>query len=135
MKVLIDTNIWISYLLGNLLQELDKKIISKKIKIIVSHEMLKELTEVSTRPKFKNIFSDRRMKALFSMLDNYAVIVYPNQKVNICRDKKDNFLLEVALEGKADYLVTGDEDLLVLNPFHDTKIVKPNDFKKILIAP
>jgi len=55
MKVLIDTNIWISYLLGNLLQELDKKIISKKIKIVVSHEMLQELADVSNRPKFKNI--------------------------------------------------------------------------------
>ena len=56
------------------------------------------------------------------MLDNYAMTVYPNQKVNICRDKKDNFLLEAALEGKADYLVTGDEDLLILNPFHIQKL-------------
>lgn len=134
MKVLIDTNIWISYLLGNLLQELDKKIISKKIKIVVSHEMLKELADVSNRPKFKNIFSEMRTKTLFAMLDNYALVVYPNHKVNICRDGKDNFLLEAALEGKADYLITGDEDLLVLNPFHNTKIVKPKDFEKILIA-
>ena len=51
--------------------------------------------------------------------------------MNVCRDGKDNFLLEVALEGEADYLVTGDEDLLVLDPFHNTKIVKPKDFEGI----
>jgi len=49
MKVVIDTNIWISYLLGSLLQDLDKKILAKEIKIVVSEEMLKELSEVSIR--------------------------------------------------------------------------------------
>jgi len=56
MKVVIDTNIWISYLLGSLLQGMDEKILSKEIKVVVSEEMLKEISEVSSRPKFKNIF-------------------------------------------------------------------------------
>jgi len=131
MKVVIDTNIWISYLLGSLLQGMDEKILSKEIKVVVSDEMLKEISEVSSRPKFKNIFTAKRIKELFSLLDSYAIIVSPSQKVNVCRDGKDNFLLEVALEGEADYLVTGDEDLLVLDPFHNTKIVKPKDFEGI----
>jgi len=131
MKVVIDTNIWISYLLGSLLQGMDEKILSKEIKVVVSDEMLKEISEVSSRPKFKNIFTAKRIKELFSLLDSYAVVVSPSQKVNVCRDGKDNFLLEVALEGEADYLVTGDEDLLVLDPFHNTKIVKPKDFEGI----
>jgi putative PIN family toxin of toxin-antitoxin system len=131
MKVVIDTNIWISYLLGSLLQGMDEKILSKEVKIVVSEEMLKELSEVASRPKFKNILTVRRIKELFSLLDSYAIVVSPSQKVNACRDKKDNFLLEIALEGKADYLITGDEDLLVLDPFHNTKIVKPKDFEGI----
>jgi putative PIN family toxin of toxin-antitoxin system len=131
MKVVIDTNIWISYLLGSLLQGMDEKILSKEIKVVVSEEMLKEISEVSSRPKFKNIFTAKRIKELFSLLDSYAIVVSPSQKVNVCRDGKDNFLLEVALEGEADYLVTGDEDLLVLDPFHNTKIVKPKDFEGI----
>jgi hypothetical protein len=131
MKVVIDTNIWISYLLGSLLQGMDEKILSKEIKVVVSDEMLKEISEVSSRPKFKNIFTAKRIKELFSLLDSYAIVVSPSQKVNVCRDGKDNFLLEVALEGEADYLVTGDEDLLVLDPFHNTKIVKPKDFEGI----
>jgi putative PIN family toxin of toxin-antitoxin system len=131
MKVVIDTNIWISYLLGSLLQGMDEKILSKEIKVVVSDEMLKEISEVSSRPKFKNIFTAKRIKELFSLLDSYAIVVSPGQKVNVCRDGKDNFLLEVALEGEADYLVTGDEDLLVLDPFYNTKIVKPKDFEGI----
>jgi putative PIN family toxin of toxin-antitoxin system len=91
--------------------------------------MLKELAEVSNRHKFKNIFTSQRMKELFSLLDNYAIVVSPSQKVNACRDEKDNFLLEVALEGRADYLITGDEDLLVLNTFQSTKIIRPKEFE------
>jgi len=94
--------------------------------------MLKELSEVSIRSKFRNIFTARRIKELFSLLDNYATVVSPRRKVNVCRDVKDNFLLEVALEGKADYLITGDEDLLALNPFQKIKILMPKDFKEII---
>jgi putative PIN family toxin of toxin-antitoxin system len=129
MKVVIDTNIWISYLLGSLLQGMDEKILSKEIKAVVSDEMLKEISEVSSRPKFKNIFTAKRIKELFSLLDSYAIVVSPSQKVNVCRDGKDNFLLEVALEGEADYLVTGDEDLLVINTFQSTKIIRPKEFE------
>jgi len=129
MKVVIDTNIWISYLLGSLLQGMDEKILSKEIKVVVSDEMLKEISEVSSRPKFKNIFTAKRIKELFSLLDSYAIVVSPSQKVNVCRDGKDNFLLEVALEGEADYVVTGDEDLLVINTFQSTKIIRPKEFE------
>ncbi len=132
MNVVIDTNIWISYLLGSLLHDLDEKILSKEITIVVSEEMLKELSEVSSRPKFKDIFTAKRIKELLSLLDSYAIVVSPSQKVDICRDKKDNFLLEVALEGKGDYLITGDEDLLVLKTFHSAKIIRPKDFEYIL---
>lgn len=132
MKIVIDTNIWISYLLGGLLQDIDKKLILREIKVVVSDEMLKELSEVSGRPKFKNIFTAKRIKELFSLLDSYAIVVLPCEKVDVCRDKKDNFLLEVALEGEADYLITGDEDILVLGSFHNTKIIRPKDFEAML---
>lgn len=93
MKVVIDTNIWISYLLGGLLNELDEWILSRKVKVVVSKEMLKELSEVISRPKFKSLFTAGRVKELFAVLDNYAVVVSPKQRVDICRDPKDNFLV------------------------------------------
>lgn len=133
MKVVIDTNIWISYLLGGLLNELDEWILSRKLKVVVSEQMLKELSEVISRPIFKSLFTTERVKELFALLDNYALVVSPMQRVDICRDPKDNFLLEVALEGQVDYLVTGDDDLLVLDPFRDTRILRPADFRKVLL--
>ena len=83
MKVVIDTNIWISYLLGGLLNELDEWILSRKLKVAVSEEMLKELSDVISRPKFRSLFADERVKELFALLDNYAVVVSPRQRVDI----------------------------------------------------
>jgi len=132
MKVVIDTNIWISYLLGGLLSELDEWILSKEVIIVVSEKMLKEFNKVITRPKFKTIFTTQRIKELLSLLDNYADLVSPTQRTDVCRDAKDNFLLEVALEGKVDYLVTGDDDLLALESFHDIQIINPKYFRHVL---
>ena len=134
MKVVIDTNIWISYLLGGFLSELDEWILSKEVKIVVSEKMLKEFSEVTARPKFKNTFTSERIKGLISLLDNYADVVSPRHRTDICRDAKDNFILDVALEGKVDYLVTGDDDLLVLRSFHDIEIINPKHFGDILRA-
>jgi uncharacterized protein len=68
MKIAVDTNIWISYLLGGLLQDIDKKIVLKEIKVVVSDEMLKELSEVSGRPKFKTILLPKESKNSFRFL-------------------------------------------------------------------
>ncbi|MBD2777542.1 putative toxin-antitoxin system toxin component, PIN family [Iningainema sp. BLCCT55] len=54
------------------------------------------------------------------------------EDISICRDPKDNKFLEVALGGSADYLVTGDNDLLVLSPFRGIPIITPVQFKEIL---
>jgi predicted nucleic acid-binding protein len=50
------------------------------------------------------------------------------ERIDLCRDEKDNKFLEVAINGKADYLITGDNDLLVLRPFQDVKIMTVNEF-------
>ena len=100
--------------------------------MVTSEQMLKEL-EVISRPIFKSLFTAERVKELFALLDNYALVVSPMQRVAICKYPKDNFLLEVALEGRVDYLVTGDDDLLVLDSFRDTRILRPADFRKVLL--
>lgn len=54
------------------------------------------------------------------------------ERVKVCRDEKDNFLLDLCLSGNADYLVTGDADLLTLNPFKKTEIIDYRSFEKVL---
>ena len=50
------------------------------------------------------------------------------EKITVCRDPKDNKFLELAVAGNADCLITGDKDLLILNPFRGIKIISPSDF-------
>ncbi len=52
----------------------------------------------------------------------------PTEKVRVCRDARDDIFLELALAAQADFLITGDLDLLALNPFHQTTILTPADF-------
>ena len=52
-------------------------------------------------------------------------------KINLCRDPKDNKFLELAIKGKADYLISGDQDLLILNPFQEISILSPQAFTLI----
>ena len=53
---------------------------------------------------------------------------YPVEKIDVCRDSKDNMILELAVAGKADFIITGDKDLKVLNPFQQIQIISPADF-------
>jgi uncharacterized protein len=55
-------------------------------------------------------------------------IIDVNQQVSVCRDPKDNMYLELALSGKADVIITGDNDLLILHPFINIPIITPKDF-------
>jgi len=86
MKVVIDTNIWISYLLGKFLSDLDDWILAKEVRIVLSEKMLKEFSEVIKRPKFKTIFTNQRTKELLSLLNNYAAVVSPRHRTDVCRD-------------------------------------------------
>ncbi|MEQ9405095.1 MAG: putative toxin-antitoxin system toxin component, PIN family [Cyclobacteriaceae bacterium] len=126
-KVIIDTNIWISYLIGYQLGGLTELLISQKIELILSEQLRAELTEVTGRKKFKKYFSKEKVSELLKLMDfigtDYEVMQYPDA----CRDPKDNFLLGLIQVSKADFLVTGDQDLLELNPFEGTEIIEPNE--------
>ncbi|WP_339903769.1 putative toxin-antitoxin system toxin component, PIN family [uncultured Cyclobacterium sp.] len=60
---------------------------------------------------------------MLNIFDQYADFVKVASKVIMCRDPKDNFLLNLAIDGKADYLVTGDKDLLILEKLKNTRII------------
>lgn len=57
-----------------------------------------------------------------------AEMVEIRETIVVCRDPKDDKLLELAVSGNADFLVTGDKDLLVLNPFRGVEIITPREF-------
>jgi putative PIN family toxin of toxin-antitoxin system len=121
-RIILDTNLWISFLISNDLSKLDEIIFEKKAVLVFSNELLDEFLEVVKRPKFKRFFSKSALENILDTIDEYADFVFVKSKVSICRDSKDNFLLSLAKDGKADFLLTGDNDLLTIGIFEKTSI-------------
>jgi len=134
MRVVIDTNIWISFLIGKTLIGLRDAIISGRITILFSEELFAEFIEVLQRPKFKKYFSATAIEQLIVLLYDRVEWIEITRHFDDCRDKKDNFLLDLSVSGHADYLVTGDDDLLTLNPFYGIEIVSYRTFQNSLSA-
>lgn len=128
VKVIIDTNLWISFLITNSYKTLDRQILEHKIKIILSDELLNEFIEVIKRPKLKKYFDEVNVKRLLELFETYALFIMVESKIDKCRDKKDNFLLSLAVDSIADYLITGDKDLLSLKKINQTEIITMKDF-------
>jgi len=84
---------------------------------------------VVTGPKFQQYFSDQDIQKLLRAFDNHAIIIKTKSNIDICRDFKDNFLLNLAIDSKADFLVTGDNDLLDIAQIEKTKILTIRELK------
>lgn len=133
IRVIFDTNIWISFLITNQFNFLDNLLRNNKITLLFSQEFLEEFLEVVLRPKFQEYFTKEQVDELFYLMNDFSEKIDIHSNTEICRDKKDNFLLDLAKDGNADYLITGDKDLLVLNPFENTKIITIREFKEIVV--
>ena len=132
IKIVVDTNIWISFLIGRSLDSLVKAIKTKNVEVYFSQELHNELFSVMARPKFKSQIPEAKIAEIREIVTNKVTTIKPNCTIADCRDSKDNFLLELAVSAGADYLVTGDNDLLVLDPYQNVRIIKAFEFKKIL---
>ena len=97
-------------------------------RILVSVSTLEELSEVLQRRRFERYLTAEEREEFLRALVAEATLVEPDLVVEACRDPKDNKFLELAVSGSARYLITGDQDLLVLNPFRDVAIVTPHQF-------
>jgi len=127
-KIIVDSNIWISFLIGKNLLGLQNYIDSQKIKIITCNEQLTELSEVFKKPKLKKYFTKDQISEFFELLDESSDCILISTKSNICRDSKDNYLVSLALDSYANFLITGDKDLLDLKKIGHTIVLKYNDF-------
>ena len=128
-RVILDTNVWISFLIGKQIQRLRPLLARQAAIIIVAPELLDELSEVVQRPKLARYFSPERAQDLLHYLCLQGEVVRITSEVKLCRDPKDNFLLALAKDGQADFLVTGDQDLLVLGSFDQARIITPSAFE------
>jgi uncharacterized protein len=142
LRVLVDANVLISYLLAPNSQGTIPSIITAafegKYTLLISDALLTELANtIKARERLAKRISVEQAEKFIEVL---KVIAEPLPEISepipsVTRDPKDDYLLAYALLGRADYLVTGDDDLLVLEAVEGVKIVRPIDFKQILDNP
>ncbi len=129
-RVVIDTNLWINFILTGNYSKLDKLINSNSIVLLFSDELVEEFIDVACRPKFRKYFNTEDIIKLLYIIEKHAEFIQVNNELSICRDPKDNFLLSLALEGKATHLLSGDKDLTDLNEIGDTIITSLTEYLK-----
>ncbi|ENO85271.1 putative toxin-antitoxin system toxin component, PIN family [Thauera linaloolentis] len=132
-RLVLDTNTLVSRMLlpqGTAGRAVDKAL--GEGTLLASEATLAELVEVLSRPKFDRYVSRQERSRFIELLGGIVRIVPIQHRLQICRDPKDDMLLHVALSGEARYLITGDQDLLVLDTgfqhSHQLHILSPADY-------
>jgi putative PIN family toxin of toxin-antitoxin system len=131
MRIVLDTNVLVSMILGGRLGSLIDHWDQKRFTIVVSAEIMAEYATVLARPKFglpRDI-----VESIIAYVERKAEFVAPVEVITeIAADPTDNMFLECAASGRADFLVSGDPDLNLLERFREIPIVTPRDFLTLL---
>jgi uncharacterized protein len=122
LLLIIDTNLWVSFIISNKLTVLDSLLFAGNARLLFSKELITEIQETIKKPRLKKYFGSNALEQMLSAFEPYIDLIEVESIVTICRDPNDNFLLALAKDGKADYLITGDKDLLELKKLGKTKI-------------
>jgi len=129
LQFVIDTNVLVSSVL---IKKSSSDAALKKARslgsLLFSEATFQELQITLSRSKFDRYVSLQVRSEFIFRLRLASELVEILERVDLCRDEKDNKFLEVAINGRADYLITGDNDLLVLRPFQNIKIMTVNEF-------
>lgn len=130
MRLVFDCNVLVSALLVNTSAP-GQAILKAKASsstLLLSNHVLAELIEVLARSKFDKYVSKMARQLFLEEFQSLSTKIEITTRVKICRDPKDDMYLELALSGKADFIITGDPDLLVLHPFKNIPVITPRVF-------
>lgn len=133
MKIILDCNIWISFLIGHQAQWVQRILTHKRFDVYVCDELLEEIHSVSSRDKIRTRVSNEELDDFFRIIYAFCRIVKIDHKAqSVIRDPKDLYLLSLAESVGADFIVSGDADLLDLQQHKHTKMLKLADFMKLV---
>lgn len=135
-RIVLDTNIFISAFFweGNE-TELIRKIEQGNANLFVSLDIIEEIENVIERPKFVEAMkkaNQTHAKIMNKIVAISHIIIKSEYSVEISRDKKDDKFINCALSANADYIISGDNDLLVLEKYKQIKIIKTVDILKLI---
>lgn len=130
MKIIIDTNLWVSFTIGKRLSALKSLLTNARVEIYVCRELLCEYRDVVGRPKLRKYITTEDVAATLEVMSLYCyeVSIGKRAAASSIRDVKDLYLLSLAETIEADYIVSGDKDLLVLKEYNGTRILDFNTF-------
>lgn len=100
-------------------------------RVLISFAALAELNEVLSRKRFRRYVDEEDVRSFLAALTREAEWVDVETQIQVCRDPKDDKFLELAVSGQGTHIVTGDTDLLALNPFRGIAILPPHRFLEI----
>lgn len=128
-RIILDTNIWVSYIIGRKLDEITKLILDHNLIVFSCNELEEELEEVLSRDKFTKVLHFKPDFYL-NFIRNLTTIISISTNFQECPDKKDNFLFDLAIQSQSDFLVTGDKLLLDLK-VDNLKVVSFKQFREL----
>lgn len=136
LRVVLDTNIIVSRSIkkNDDSEKLFAALKNRKIALVISYSILEEIIEVLSRPRIRKFtkMGKKQIKQLASLLLGRAIVTEPHQQVTVCRDRADNKFIEAAISGRAEYIVSGDKDLLDLQTHKTIKIINLKEFVELL---
>ena len=129
MRFVLDTNLLISAAL--FAQSVPRRTFDQALQrgtLLTSEACLAELNQVLHRPKFARYLTPFEADLFINQYSLIAELVVVTSSLPDCRDPKDNKFLELAIDGQATCLISGDQDLLVLHPYREIQILTPAEF-------
>ena len=133
MKIILDCNIWISFLIGHQISFVRQLLNDARFQVYACERLLEEIQDVCSREKIKKYIRTDDVADLLNIIYDYCqfAIIGENTQCPI-RDPKDLYLLTLAETIDAIYIVSGDKDLLDLKQHKQTRIIKLADFRQML---
>ncbi len=123
IRVILDTNIWISFTIGKRLDVLKNILLSGRFDIFICEEIISEYLTVVQREGLAKFVTQERVSDTIDLIEAFTIKKEVRSKVKLSRDPNDDFLLAFSDDTNADYLVTGDKDLLAIKKYNNTLIV------------
>lgn len=128
MRIVVDTNVLISAIINT--NSVPAQAVDRAFRdhvLLSSPETRDEIERVINKPRLRRFCTPQALAWFKALMDETQRIVI-SQTVTACRDPMDDKFLELALNGKADILISGDKDLLSMTAFKDTRIITPAEF-------
>ena len=129
VKIIVaDTNWWISLIIKKFNNKFAETLHYTNLQFVTSAELTEEIRTTLSKERLQKFLNPAVINTFWPLYKTLVTTVEVNSVISVCRDPADNFLLALAKDSNADFLITGDKDLLIIGKFQNTIICTMTDF-------